>query len=101
MRDKSRVLRYAPRRVRCPACGPRVEHLPWANRWQRVTRAPTTLRVSTGALEALNNNVKAISHRAHGYRTVDTYITASGMAWETYPWSRCNHTLGRRAKIGY
>ncbi len=27
-------------------------------------------------LEAMNNNVKAVSHRAHGYRTVDTYITA-------------------------
>ena len=36
----------------------------------------TSLRVSNGALEAMNNNVKAVSHRAHGYRTVDTYITA-------------------------
>lgn len=39
VRDQTLVLRYAPRRVRCPACGPRVEHVPWAHRWQRVTRA--------------------------------------------------------------
>jgi transposase len=39
VRDQALVLRYRPRRVRCPACGPRIEHLPWAYRWQRVTRA--------------------------------------------------------------
>jgi len=39
VRDQDLVLRYRPRRVRCPACGPRVEHLPWAHKWQRVTRA--------------------------------------------------------------
>jgi len=39
VRDQALVLRYRPRRVRCPACGPRVEHLPWAHKWQRVTRA--------------------------------------------------------------
>lgn len=39
VRDQDLVLRYAPHRVRCPACGPRVEHVPWAYRWQRVTRA--------------------------------------------------------------
>jgi len=39
VREQGLVLRYAPRRVRCPACGPRVEHVPWAHRWQRVTRA--------------------------------------------------------------
>ena len=39
VRDQALVLRYRPRRVRCPACGPRVEHVPWADKWQRVTRA--------------------------------------------------------------
>jgi transposase len=38
IRDQTLVLRYAPRRVRCPACGPRLERLPWAQRWQRITR---------------------------------------------------------------
>jgi transposase len=39
VREQALVLRYTPRRVRCVACGPRVEHVPWADRWQRVTRA--------------------------------------------------------------
>lgn len=39
VRDQVLVLRYAPYRVRCPACGPRVEHVPWAHKWQRITRA--------------------------------------------------------------
>src|SRR5688500_14899145 len=39
IRDQVLVLRYRPRRVRCPACGPRLEHVPWADKWQRVTRA--------------------------------------------------------------
>jgi transposase len=34
----------------------------------------TTLRVSNGALEGMNNKVKVISHRAYGYRTTWTYI---------------------------
>lgn len=33
------VLRDAPYRVRCPACGPRVEHVPWAHKGRRITRA--------------------------------------------------------------
>jgi len=39
VRDRPLVLRYAPVRVRCPVCGPRVEHLPWAHKWQRITKA--------------------------------------------------------------
>lgn len=39
VRDQVLVLRYAPYRVRCPACGPRVEYVPWAHKWQRITRA--------------------------------------------------------------
>jgi transposase len=36
----------------------------------------TQLRVSNSALEGMNNKVKAVSHRAFGYRTTKTYITA-------------------------
>jgi len=36
----------------------------------------TKLPVANGALEGMNNKVKIVSHRAYGYRTVDTYITA-------------------------
>lgn len=32
-------LVYAPCRVRCPHCGLRVERVPWADKWQRVTHA--------------------------------------------------------------
>ena len=33
------VLRYRPRRVRCPSCGVRRERVPWAEAWARVTTA--------------------------------------------------------------
>jgi transposase len=36
----------------------------------------TQLRVSNAALEGMNNKVKVVSHRAYGYRTTKTYITA-------------------------
>jgi len=35
----SLVIVYAPWRVPCPRCGVRVERLPWATPWARVTRA--------------------------------------------------------------
>jgi len=35
------VLAYTPRRVVCPACGVRVEKVPWADRWSRVTKSLT------------------------------------------------------------
>lgn len=39
MRDHVVELRYAPYRVWCPHCGLRVERIPWADKWQRVTHA--------------------------------------------------------------
>jgi len=39
MRKLPLVLRYRPRRVDCPRCGVRVEDLPWAEPWARVTTA--------------------------------------------------------------
>jgi transposase len=45
------------------------EHLDGILRW-------TELRVANGALEGMNNKVKVVSHRAYGFRKVDTYITA-------------------------
>jgi transposase len=47
MRDYTVWLVYAPSRVWCPPCGLRVERIPWADQWQRVThglaRAVATL----------------------------------------------------------
>jgi transposase len=39
MREQQLILRYAPRRVDCPRCGVRVEKVPWAEPWARVTTA--------------------------------------------------------------
>ena len=39
MRQSRLILRYGPRRVECPRCGVRVEEVPWAEPWARVTRA--------------------------------------------------------------
>jgi len=38
-RDHPLWLAYAPHRVRCATCGLRVERIPWAEPWQRVTVA--------------------------------------------------------------
>jgi transposase len=35
------VLAYTARRVVCPKCGVRVERVPWADRWSRVTKSLT------------------------------------------------------------
>jgi len=39
LRNLPMVLCYRPRRVRCPRCGIRVEAVPWAPLWARVTTA--------------------------------------------------------------
>jgi transposase len=39
LRQFPMVLCYRPRRVRCPRCGVRVEAVPWAQLWARVTTA--------------------------------------------------------------
>jgi transposase len=39
LREHLVELVYAPCRVRCPRCGLRVERVPWAAKWQRVTHA--------------------------------------------------------------
>lgn len=39
IRDVPLVIAYTPRRVVCPDCGVRVEQVPWAERWARVTRS--------------------------------------------------------------
>jgi transposase len=39
MRKLPLKLRYRPRRVACPRCGVRVEEVPWAESWARVTTA--------------------------------------------------------------
>jgi transposase len=45
------------------------EHLEGVLAWTRM-------RISNGALEGMNNKVKVVAHRAYGFRTTRTYITA-------------------------
>jgi hypothetical protein len=33
-------------------------------------------RIDNGAVEAMDNNAKAISHRAHGFRTAEAFTLA-------------------------
>ena len=71
VRDKDLALRYAPCRVRCPACGPVVEHLPWANRWQRVTRA---LARSIAILSRVLSWREAAKHFGVDWKVVATVV---------------------------
>ena len=36
----------------------------------------TRLRLSSGAVEGMNNKIKLLSHRAFGFRTVEHYVAA-------------------------
>ncbi len=46
-----------------------LEHVDGILAWSEI-------RVSNGALEGMNNKVKVVSHRAYGFRKVDSYVTA-------------------------
>lgn len=72
LRDRPLVIAYAPRRVVCPSCGVRVEALPWAGRWSRVThgltRAVATLARSTDLSAVADHfqvNWKTVSSAVH------------------------------------
>jgi len=66
LRTTTLVLRYRPRRVRCPRCGIRVEDFPWAEPWARVTRA-------------LGNAVALLSRELSWQGTARHY----GLNWKT------------------
>jgi len=36
----------------------------------------TSLRLSNGAVEAMNNKIKSISHRSFGFRSAQNFIAA-------------------------
>lgn len=77
VRDRPLVLRYAPLRVRCPACGPRVEHLPWAHKWQRITKA------LAGVIARLSRHLSWKETAAHyrvDWKTVATVVERA-VAW--------------------
>jgi transposase len=65
------VLVYTPRRVVCPDCGVRVEQVPWADRWSRVTK---TLARAVAEL-ARRADLSAVAKEYHiGWKTVASVI---------------------------
>jgi transposase len=77
VRDRQLVLCYSPVRVRCPACGPRVEHIPWAGRWQRVTKA---LWREIAQLTRVMSWKEAAEHLELNWKTVARAV-ARAVAW--------------------
>jgi transposase len=77
VRDQPLVLRYAPARVRCLACGARVEHVPWAARWQRVT---TPLAVAIARLARQLTWAETAAHYGVDWKTVYAAVHRA-VAW--------------------
>lgn len=77
IREQELVLRYAPLRVRCRRCGARVEKLPWADRWQRITRA---LLRSIAQLSRVLSWKETAQHYAVDWKTVASAVKKA-VAW--------------------
>ena len=71
VRGQALILRYGPRRVRCPACGPRVEHVPWAWKWERVTRA---LSLAVARLSRMLSWKETAGHFGLNWKTIATVV---------------------------
>jgi transposase len=65
------VLAYTPRRVVCPDCGVRVEQVPWADRWSRVTKA---LARAVAELARHADLTTVAKHFAINWKTVASVI---------------------------
>jgi transposase len=91
VRDQPLVLRYAPARVACLACGARVEHVPWAHKWQRITKA------LAGAIARLSRQLTWAETAAHygvDWKTV-LAVVQRAVAWGLThrPWNPL-HVIG-------
>jgi len=67
VREQELVLVYAPVRVRCRRCGVRVEAVPWADRWQRITKA---LALALARLAKMLSWKETAGHYAVDWKTV-------------------------------
>jgi transposase len=67
-------LVYAPCRVWCARCGLRVERVPWADKWQRVTHALS--RTVAGQARELARGAGAHHFRLN-WRTVAAVVEDS------------------------
>jgi transposase len=71
IRKLSLVLAYTPRRVVCPDCGVRVEQIPWAQKWSRVTRS---LARAVAELARQTDLSTVARHYDIGWKTVSHII---------------------------
>jgi transposase len=74
VRDQELVLSYAPRRVRCRRCGVRVEQVPWAGRWQRVTKV---LSLALARLAKMLSWKETAGHYRVDWKTVAAAVKAA------------------------
>lgn len=44
--------------------------------FKKLVRMLRSLRLSNRAMEGMNNNIKLVSHRAFGFRSVEQYVAA-------------------------
>jgi transposase len=91
MREHVVELVYAPHRVWCVRCGLRVEHVPWADTWQRVTHA---LARAVAALARELNWTAVAAHFRLNWKTVGAVVEGAvlwGLAHR--PWEPV-HILG-------
>ena len=77
LREHVLVLVYAPCRVWCARCGLRVERLPWADKWQRVTHA--LARAVAGLARELTWSAVAHHFRLN-WKTIAT-VVESAVLW--------------------
>lgn len=71
IRHLSLLIAYTPRRVVCPKCGVRVEQVPWASRWSRVTRS---LSRAVAELSRRTDLTTVARHFGIGWKTVGGII---------------------------
>lgn len=71
MREHRVWLVYAPYRVWCEQCGLRVERIPWAEPWQRVTHSLTR---AVAALARELNWAAVAAHFSLNWKTVEAVV---------------------------
>jgi len=74
LRDQPLWLVYAPYRVWCPTCGLRVERVPWAEKWQRVTH---TLARAVATLARKLDWASVAGHFRLNWKTVASVVEAA------------------------
>jgi transposase len=74
LRDQPLWLVYAPHRVWCPTCGRRVERIPWAEKWQRVTQG---LAQAVATLARKLDWASVAAHFRLNWKTVASVVEAA------------------------